>query len=978
MTTSGSGWGVTMTGRYARFKAGAPPAGSGGDDSDSSDSNDYSDSGGVPADLYTGAPSDDSDSSSDESDDGSPGGSTPPMGDIGGVENGDDGSPGGSTPPMGDIGGVENGSDGSSSGDSDGGSALSGGDDSNSSISDDSNDSDGVPRDLYTGAPSDDSGPSDDSSGGDEDISGQRGEEIEGPGGAAPPAQGLESRDDRLGEQADQLEDDFEQQTGLPEDQIQVVREERDGDEVIVARPTREGRENPQFQLLAAEQAARERADGEIESVNVVQETDDGFRAEVTTESGETETTLFAFDDEARRELQNQSSESTTSPSPQSEFVGRPGRPDTDSASERGSDQTASNVTEAYNSGRDLGEIAADDPVDAVMGFGEEAREWQRETTPVQDAGDRTREALSQLINVDIPTEEEAAEEANRRIANLFNSQTPREQRLQARGEIIDTTEDTTEAAAEITGQAGSDTARRTQQANNDPLSGRNTAILVGAAALAEPTPIGEAIVLGGAAGVGAGAATASGTTQGDERVPDSPISNREVEKPDEPAGSNSELDAPQSEDEIGSQSEVTVPEGQRRVSPSELGLPDDTFERAQQSEQEVEINGPGRITDDGDIAVPIEATQVAAGTRLEDEEEEEEAEDEDKEEEDADEGRVVVEVPSEFIPDEEQTLGSDGSTADSTDETTAEEQADETEESEEDIEDFVTPDQQQGQDSAFPEETEPVEEFDERQRDSQDGDVASGGLDVSPGSDFDFGSGQQQGSDARPFVGAIDDEDVAADAGDTTADAGSDAGPAEAQPPDQTPQQASAPIEIQLSTPGLTSILDPTADGTAETPQTAEPTSGSPTTTDTPGTTSSSPPRRLPRLAAFGAGGDLPSPDDAPADTADGDSPNGLAAGWLNETVVAIATQAGGTAQSLEDEVQAERTEGTAAVLGEFAAFEQVRGDAETQEQIEDVQALLSGGTTGSDGDNTQSDGTGDFEDFLEVGGGENGGGLL
>jgi len=254
--------------------------------------------------------------------------------------------------------------------------------------------------------------------------------------------------------------------------------------------------------------------------------------------------------------------------------------------------ETADSVEEAYGSGRDLGEVASDDPVQAVLGFQAAVDQWQRETTPVQDAGDATREFLSGVVDWNIPTESELASDTNAFLGSFdsrasplfspFAGQSPRETRLQARGAALGAANQVAQpfvsAGGEIT-STGRDAGEDSIEARRDATGTSAAAALLTTAALAEPTPFGEALLFAGAAAAGVGGATASGTDQGSQRVPESPFVQSEVGVPEdgERVQQSGEVSVPEDGEPTTRSGEVTVPEDREPVAqPSEVSVPDD------------------------------------------------------------------------------------------------------------------------------------------------------------------------------------------------------------------------------------------------------------------------------------------------------------------------------------------------------------------------------------------------------------------
>jgi len=175
----------------------------------------------------------------------------------------------------------------------------------------------------------------------------------------------------------------------------------------------------------------------------------------------------------------------------------------------------------------------------------QDVREFQRDTTPVEDAGQTVRDRLG------IPGEGELAASANERIADALGT-SPREARLDVREAATDTAGDAVGAAADAV------------PGGRDTLAG---AAAVGA--VAEPTPVGEALVFGSAAAGGLAGSTASDPEQGEELVPESPFDGPEIDAPEEPGGQSSELGV----GEGRATEELPVPAGDGR---GELAVPTD------------------------------------------------------------------------------------------------------------------------------------------------------------------------------------------------------------------------------------------------------------------------------------------------------------------------------------------------------------------------------------------------------------------
>ena len=292
-------------------------------------------------------------------------------------------------------------------------------------------------------------------------------------------------------------------------------------------------------------------------------------------------------------------------------------------------------------------------------------------------------------------------------------------------------------------------------------------------AGVAAPEP---ATTLGGAALLATGAVAAA-STQSQRDVSASPFTD-ELNVRDEEQGS--ELETPRDP----AVREVDVPEGQDTVSPSELGVPEEAFRSDETGEIPVDVSGGAEINEDGEVELPAEASGVVV-YRNRDEEEEEDEEDEDgeaEEEEEEDEEEVAVEVPDEFVPDDEVTIG----------ESTAEPEEQQ----------VIEPDAIQGQDEAEPDDEQADEEFDnerfraprqgqqsdaaEPERTRADEDRPLRGVDESPSATDNYGSdtgsatfggiGLGASADVTGVVGGDEDDRVATEpGGDAAPFSGSD-----------------------------------------------------------------------------------------------------------------------------------------------------------------------------------------------------------
>lgn len=395
------------------------------------------------------------------------------------------------------------------------------------------------------------------------------------------------------------------------------------------------------------------------------------------------------------------------------------------------------------------------------------------------------------------------------------------------------------------------------EQAYNEATP--NTRELLGAAAVgvAAPEPVSSGTgVLVGATVLGAGAVASQARIS-----PISASESAEIDVPDDATSQNDgEIDVTEN---TGQTREIEVPvERGQSVSAGEVGLPEEAFQETESGEIPVNTNRDDVNVADGEIELPADTTAVARQERYEEEEDEEDGETDEAEEE-----RVVVEVPEEFIPDEEATIG-DPDTAESgeSEEAAPAETAD-GEAEEEAEEEFFRPIQRQGQESSFPEQTRTTEEFDdtaeevEEQPQSPTSTLPS--LPAPPAAQVEGA----QGTPADALPAAADREDTAAAsepaqpaAGDLDAPLPALAQqPAQAQAPAQAqlPEQVPAQAAPQLGFADVFQVSEPAspAEGVAE-PTVTEP-QQTPVTPGT-GTPSNSIPRlRLPGLDADGDGDD-------------------------------------------------------------------------------------------------------------------------
>lgn len=456
---------------------------------------------------------------------------------------------------------------------------------------------------------------------------------------------------------------------------------------------------------------------------------------------------------------------------------------------------------------------------------------------------------------------------------------------------------------------------------------------------------------------------------------------------------SQTEVEVPENPEDVGEPTEVETPEtpgetldevpvsGQRRVHRSEIGIPEDV------DDSEIEIRGPedARITEDGEIELPADASQVVVKGKLK-EGEEEEDEEEESEEDDEEEDEVVVEVPEEFVPDDEVVIGEEGTDSGQEDATTDETQEqdplveeeptqiegdefadpDETEASaEEPVIVDESPEQIQGDEFAEPDgmvvdEGEPSEMVGDEEMVVEDDmvemddqlpvadeyvdDAGRSGTGASPGLDVDDQTGQDQTPELSEDTGESVDVDV-------------------------TDTQASTILNMDASKLGQSPMTEFRPDWTESpwqmegTPSMTEPSSGysGTPTEDRPG---ESPPGYP--GAPGSPGGGLGRPRKPPGPQGDeleldlgggigfranlGATSGPLTSGWVAETVTSMATMGGPRRPASRSALEARADE-----TWELPTRAMVSGSERTQERIAAVAGLLGGFSaveeTGGDG---------------------------
>lgn len=959
----------------SRFAAGAPPPGSGGDDSSDDDPD------GVPADLYTGGSSDDDDSS----DSGPTGGganestgSTSPSsggsGDSGGIDPSD-------TPAAGtidddsDSGGGEprdtSGAAGRGPSDSDDGGSGGGVDDSG----DDG--PDGVPADLYTGGSSSDGGdPTDDSGldggsggsdpggntdgsgssmpgsgsdpGGDDGINDQRGGTIEGPGGAAPPAQGLEQEtpdgesftpeEREITNQAQDFEERvLEENPGLDDEDIRIVR--GDDGEVLETELTSVGQAE---QAREFKQEVLERNPGlEADEVEVVPSEDGTVRARIT--------------EDAQQDLDSATPSQT--PRSRSQAQGDLAEPiEETSENENIEGGDARLFAAAREQERGLQQeidfsfgLGDPDEDEVERAFRENVEEPTEEffidaagDLPVEDADaleNRTERSINPGSSAAATTSSGFVDRASREFITTGAA---------TAGQLPSQIPETAESAAGfvrdvglILGNAPPSETRAAAQARNRQRVNRLVSAASETATGVRNDPA-EAAGLYAQLGLAVGAGTATGRAirgASGGRLSGSDLTGRVLE--------GSGRNVRRLLDDDRAQGQITITRERTRSEDGDADADDvpdeDLRETADLDEFEQEVERIEQAEPDADLR---------------------EAETEDARFEDQD-----ADADTETVPDEdlrETTGDTDTSTVS-----------------------IGTPDRATDAPSRA---LAGAREADARAsellgRQARRGRQRGASVDAQTATTAALLAAQSQGQQQQPAT------DQAVGLG-VLADATADQQLGDLLTGTTTQQQTTTTTTTTTDTATQTDVdtnLDLNIDTTARTDTDTRTDTETRTDTDTRSDTdrrsdTDSTPRRTPdseNTASDDSGSDR-SASTAVMGGRSGSGDDVIAAGWLNETVVAIATQAGGTARSLPDEAQAEAAEGTAETFGEFPTLEQVRGSPETQERIEDVQMLLSGGSDDSadefeDVSGTDSDESGDFEEFVTVGGDDqDGGGLL
>jgi len=494
----------------------------------------------------------------------------------------------------------------------------------------------------------------------------------------------------------------------------------------------------------------------------------------------------------------------------------------------------------------------------------------------------------------------------------------------------------------------------------------------VGAAApfaATEPTPGGE-VVLGTLAAAGLTAAALNergGVITGDYPTAEtsvgigSGIANSEIESPDEPTNDVVELPTETTQE----RTEISVPEEETTVTPEELGIP-----REPVQDGNVEITGPGgtEITDDGDIVIPAGTKQATGQFRRSEDEDADDADSRNDVGEETEENEVVVNVPDEFIPDEQQTLGEVEEPED------ADESPDEEEVAEQQDDLLSELGQRQAVGDAQSDGTQVDEKLGQRQSDGSNlnvdvgqpsfgtiSDNAPSTADVAPtispligtaGRDEqltegllgiesaqqrqqpDVRDGQQPGQRSRPTT--------AVDVASVMSGLLEDTGQPQRQSLDLTTVQTPALQDGIQSQP--TQLLQPRQ---AQQPvqrqkllqdEVAEPTESAIQYQRGFGNASST----RPRFRLSGGLGAMFASDSSPTGGRSAEFDSTFESGWYNEFVVATAT--GGDARSTPDQEILEERPIEEQITGQLPTEAELTGSEQTQDRIEDVVGFFRG----------------------------------
>lgn len=239
------------------------------------------------------------------------------------------------------------------------------------------------------------------------------------------------------------------------------------------------------------------------------------------------------------------------------------------------------------------------------------------------------RSAVGGAIGVDVPSQAEAAVGSRQAVSDATGTDLPSEPELAQRsrqqvGDLIDTDIPSQEEGSERLQQEVSAATGVDVPDDVDPRS----AAALAPAAVAEPTPLGEAAVGGAVLGAGIVQSGERFTTRASERLERRDQSEMPV--PDERPGQRREVD-------VSGQQQVTAPE---------LGLPDGTL-------QESELSVPDDVgLTDGELQIPEGRDRLVVQTQQSLRRGRQEPRERERPDDDA------ITVPEELLPDDDITLG--------------------------------------------------------------------------------------------------------------------------------------------------------------------------------------------------------------------------------------------------------------------------------------------------------------------------------
>jgi hypothetical protein len=568
-------------------------------------------------------------------------------------------------------------------------------------------------------------------------------------------------------------------------------------------------------------------------------------------------------------------------------------------------------------------------------------------TEPVVETGDKIANIAEPVTDPITETGDEITETTSPVVDPVMNFgdevQDEYDQKASAARETGSDVLDWTQEKLTDVGSASVETAGDLSQRRDVQLG----TLAVTAAAPGTP-PLSPAVIGRGAAFAGGLILTGAAVESNELQIPDQPdsVQQSEIDQPDERPMEQPEQTAPEQEPQ-NFESEISVSAGEENIiAPEELGIPRDQVES---------VSGGAEITEDGNIRIPIEATQVASQQRYEDgEEEDEEQNDEDEV---GDEEIIIIEgqTGEDFLAEEEIPSEETGETGESTG---AED---------EEIVEISEPEQYQGVDDIDPVDQRNDELFEEQQPEpvidpvsetqpeilqNQQTQIGTASLTPPPAGDFQLLGLEDEQEEKQPELADIS-------AGESQV---RDDGSLGAPTPDVLTGQITGVAQDQVTQPELTGqFLTPNLQqpqqGLLELQQVGQPQENlyeyqyaqvqegmfafgeSTLTTDDTS-------RRIPRprfgtLGSIGTGGD--SADDGATSAG---FETGIAPGWLSETVADIATV--GMREDPISEQQLESADLSQQAPGELPTAE-FFGEDETSEQISEVQDLFGVGSGGT-----------------------------